>query len=96
MLIAYRRTGGVLALLTLAVVAVAATLFTIAVGATLLIGAAAVAAVAFLARSVLPASRRRRNMPPASWAEGAIEGTLVTPAATSDARDLVRLDSDKG
>ena len=54
MLIAYRRTGGVLALVTLAVVAVAATLFTIAVGATLLIGAAAIAAVAWLVRSVLP------------------------------------------
>ena len=85
MLITYRRTGGVFALLTLVAVALAATVVTVVVATTILIAAVGVAAVAVLARAVLPASWRRHRVPPAApWPGETIEG------------DILRLDSDKG
>ena len=98
MFITYRKTGGVFALITLAAVAIAATVLTIAVAATLLIAAVAIAAAALVVRAVLPAAwRRRRARPPTPWPHATIEATAVNPTAgSSDERDLGRLDSDQG
>ena len=97
MLITYSRTGGVLALITVVVVAVAATVLTVAVAATVLIVAVVSGAVLLLARAVLPRSWRHRTVPPAtSWPHETIEATVVNVADSSDAGDLVRMDSDKG
>lgn len=96
MLITYRRTGGGFLLLTLAV-ALVATVVTVAVGAALLIVAVAIGAVVLLARAVWPASWRRRRVPAATpWPLKTIETTVVTPRGSSDQRDLLRMDSDKG
>ena len=77
MFIAYRRTGGVLALLMLAAVALAATVFTVALGVIVLAVGVAMAALALAARAVLPA-RWRRTVPPATpWPHETIEGTVV-------------------
>ena len=78
MLITYRRTGGVFALLMVAAVALAAMVLTIAVAASLLIVAVALAAAALLARAVLPASWRSRSLPAATpWPRKTIEGMVV-------------------
>jgi hypothetical protein len=92
MLISYRRTGGVVALLTFAGVAIAATVLTVAVAATLLIVAVAVAAAALLVRAVRPTSWRRHTMTRAArWSQDTIEATVVGPARGSpDQPDLAR------
>jgi hypothetical protein len=98
MLITYRRTGGGFSLIMLVAVLVATTL-AIVVGATLLIVAVAVGAVVLLTRALLllPTSWRRPAEPAATpWPQETIEATIVTPRDSSDARDLLRLDSDKG
>ena len=96
MLITYRRTGGLFALLTFAAVALAATVLTVAVAATVLIVAVAVAAVAILARMVLPTSSRHHTVPPATpWPHETIEGTIVNPTPSPDERDLLLMDGDK-
>ena len=78
MFITYRRTGGVFAFLTLAAVALAATVLTAAVAAILLIVAVGVAATALLARLALPALSRHHTASPAPrWPQDTIETTAV-------------------
>ena len=99
MFITYRRTGGIVALLTFAAVAFAATVLTVVVAATVLIVALGTAAAVLLARAVLPASWRHHPIPrptPWPWPRDTIEATVVHPNGSSDERDLVRMDSDKG
>ncbi len=86
MLITYRRTGGVFALLTLVAIALAATVLTVAVAATVLVVALVLAAAALLARAVLPKSWRRQAVPPPSpWPHETIEATAVNhPRDSSD------------
>ena len=97
MFITYRRTGGMFALLTLAAVAFAAAVLTLAVAATILIVALAGSAIALLARAVRPTSWRHHTVPPATrWPQETIEATVVNPTSSSDERDLLRMDSDKG
>ena len=96
MVITYRRTGGVLALLGL-VAGLMAIALTVAVGATLLIIAVAIGFLAFVVRAVLPTPWRRRvNAPATPWPHETIEATIVNPPGSSDERDLLRLDSDQG
>ena len=93
MLITYRRTGGLLMLLTLAVVAVAATVITVAVAGTLLIVTASVAAVALLARAVLPRRWRHRTVPMAMRSsQETIDATVVNATSSAETRNLPRLD----
>ena len=101
MLITYRRTGGGFLLIMLAAALVAATTLAIVVGATLLIVAVAIGAVALLARAVLPASWRRRAQPAATpWPQETIEAQVVnsrvSSEGSSDERDLLHTGSDKG
>ena len=97
MLITYRRSGGLLTLLTFAAVTLAATVLTVTVAAGLFVVALGIAAVALLARAVLPSSWRHATVSPlAHWPHKTIEATLVTPAGSTDEGDLLRLDSDKG
>jgi hypothetical protein len=96
MFISYRRTGGVLALLTFAAVALAATVFTAVVGATVLVVALVVAAITSVARAVLPARPGHHTVrPPTAWPDETFEATVVDTTALSEGGDLVRLDSDK-
>lgn len=91
------RTGGIFALLTLAAVAFAAAVLTTAVAATMLILALAIAATVLLARAVLSGSWRHHALPPpTTWPQETIEATVVNPTGSSDERDLLRMDSDKG
>jgi hypothetical protein len=83
MFISYRRSGGVLALLTFAAIALAATVLTVAVAATVLIVGLAVAAVALLVRAVLPGSRPHTVSPAAPWPQDTIEATVVDPVRDS-------------
>jgi hypothetical protein len=81
MLISYRRTGGFLAVLTLAAVVLAATVVTIAVAATLFILAVVTAVVAFAGRAVVgwpPPNRPRQPATP--WAHETIDATIIPPA----------------
>ena len=78
MRITYRRTGGVLAVLLFATVAVVATVLTIAVAATVLVVVLAIAAAALAARAVLPSSWWRRSVPPgASWPGRTIDTSAI-------------------
>ena len=89
MLITYRRTGGLLALLTLTA-ALAATVLTIAVAATL---AVAIAAAALVGRAVLPRSWRNRTVPSATpWPHKTIDATAVDATSSSETRNLPRMD----
>jgi hypothetical protein len=89
MLITYRRTGGLFALLTLATVALA-TVLTIAMAATL---AVAIGAAALVGRAVLPRSWRNRTVPSATpWPHETIDATVVNATSSSDTRDLPRMD----
>ena len=97
MFITYRRTGGIFALLTFAAVAFAATVLTVVVAATLLIVALGTAAAVLLARAVLPASWWHHTIPwPTPRPSDTIEATVVHPTGSSDERDLLRMDGDKG
>jgi hypothetical protein len=95
MLITYRRTGGILALLALAAVAFAAAVLTVAVATTILFVAFAVAAAVRLTLAVLPTSWWHRAVPPETrWPQETIEATVVEPTSgsSSDERDSVRMD----
>ena len=97
MVITYRRTGGMFALLVLAAVAFGAALLTVTAAAAILIVALAVATAGLLARAVLPRSWRRQAVPPATtWPQETIDATVVNPTDPSDERDRLRIDSDKG
>ena len=81
MYIAYRRTGGVFALLTFAAVALAATVLGVAVAATLLFAGLAIGAVALVTRAVLSRWLRQSSVRRAApWPQGTIETTAVNPA----------------
>ncbi|MBI2187291.1 MAG: hypothetical protein HYU37_09275 [Acidobacteria bacterium] len=87
MLITYRRTGGLFALLTLAAFALAATVLTIAVAATVLIVAVAIAAAARVGRAVLPRAWRNRTVPSATpWPYQTIDATAVNATMPSQLR----------
>lgn len=87
MFISYRRTGGLLTLLTVAAVAFAAAVLTVTVAATLLIVAVAVSAIAVLARAVLPRSWRHQTVRPATrWPQETIEATVVNPTDAKAAK----------
>jgi hypothetical protein len=89
MLITYRRTGGVFALLTLITVALAAVV-TIAVAAIL---GVAIAAAALVGRAVLPRSWRHRTVPsPTPWPHKTIDATVVDTTGSSETRHLPRTD----
>ena len=78
MLITYRRTGGIVALVVFGVVAVAAAVLTVAVAATALLVVAGGATIALVVRALLPESWRRRTVPPAApWPQETIEATAV-------------------
>jgi hypothetical protein len=97
MVITYRRTGGMFALLTLAAVTFAAAVLTVTAAAVILIVALAVATAALLVRAVLPRSWRRQTVAPATtWPQETIDATVVNPTGSSDERDRIRIDSDKG
>ncbi len=96
MLLTYRRTGGVCALLTLSAVALAGAALAVIIGATVLVIALAVAAVALVARVLLPAWSWRRAVPPATpWPHETFDTAVVNRTTASDA-DILRMDSDKG
>ena len=89
LLITYRRTAGLFALLTLVTVTLAATV-TIAVGATL---AVAIAAAALVGRAMLPRSWRNRTTPSATpWPHKTIDATAVNATSSSEAVNLPRMD----
>ena len=97
MLITYRRTGGGFLLLFTLAAALVAIGLTVALGVALLVGGVAIGAVVLLARAVLPASWRRHTKPPGTpWPQETIEATVVNPRDSSDERDLLRMDSDRG
>ena len=94
MLITYRRTGGLFALLTLAGAAVAATVLTVAVAAIVLAVAVAIASVLVIGRAVVPRSWRRdrpvlRKTP---WPHETIDTTAVTAISSSDTHNVPRTD----
>jgi hypothetical protein len=94
MWITYRRTGRGLGLM---VVGLAVAVLTVAVAAVAVIAAAVLAPVAILARAMRPASRRHHRASAASpWPHETIEAAVVSSTRSSDERDLLRLDSDKG
>lgn len=94
MLITYRRTGGLFAVLTLAAVAAAVTVLTAAVAAIVLAVAAAIASAALLGRAVLPCSLRNCTVPTAArwWPHDTIDTTAVTAIGSSDIPNLPRMD----
>jgi hypothetical protein len=93
MLITYRRTGGALGLMA---VALAVTIFTVAAAAVAVITAVVLAPVALLARAMWPSSRRHRRASTSPWPHETIDAEVVSTTRSSDERDLLRLDSDKG
>ena len=97
MLITYRRTGGPLAVLTVAAFALAATVLTVAVAATLLIAAMAIAGVVLVGRAVLPRSWLDRTAPSATpWPHETIDARVVPRTNSSDRREPPRLNGDTG
>jgi hypothetical protein len=87
MLITYRSSGW-RALLGLAAVLTAG-LFAVVAAVALVVIAAAMGVVGFLARAVLPMSRRHRTPPPPTpWPQETIEATVVNPQVF-DERDSV-------
>jgi hypothetical protein len=81
MLITYRKTGGLGALLALGAIALVAGVLTIAAATVVLIVGVAGAGLVLLVRTVLPRSWRRRAVLPATeWPHETIEGTVVKPA----------------
>jgi hypothetical protein len=88
MFIIYRRTGGVLALITLGAVVLAVTLLTAAVVATLALVAIAIGALVLVARAVLPTSWWPQAVtPPTAWPRETIEASLATPMVSLKATD---------
>jgi uncharacterized membrane protein YdfJ with MMPL/SSD domain len=93
MLITYRRSGGLVAVLTFTVVALAATVVTVTVAATVLIVALAVAASAVLTRAALRLFGRHRVVQPAAgWSRDTIDTTAVHTIGSAPARDPLRID----
>jgi hypothetical protein len=90
MLITYRRTGGLFALLTLAAVAVAATVLTVAVAAIVLAVVVAIASVLVIGRAVVPRSWRRDRpvLPKTPWPRETIDTTAVTSISSSDTHNV--------
>ena len=84
--------------LTFAAVALAATVLTVVVGATVLVVAPSpFAAVALVVRAVLPARLGYHTVPSATpWPHQTFDTTVVNLRASSDEGDFLRLDSDKG
>lgn len=81
MLITYRKTGGLGALLALGALALVAGVLTMAAAAVVLVVGVAAAAIVLFVRAVLPRSWRRHTVPPATeWPHETIEGTVVKPA----------------
>ena len=94
MLITYRRTGSAIGLIA---VALGVTVVAVAVAAFAVITAVVLAPVALLARAMRPASRRNRRAASTSpWPHQTIEAEVVGTTRSSDERDLLRLDTDKG
>ena len=94
MWITYRRTGSVLGLMA---VALAVTVFTAAAAVFAVIAAVVLTPVALVARAMRPASMRHSTESSTSpWPHETIEAEVVSPVRSSDERDLLRLDSDKG
>ena len=93
MFIAYRRTGGIFALIAIAAVALVATVLTVAGAAVVLIGALVVGAAVILVRAVLPTWGRRRTVPSPTYWPGetidasVVESTVLAPAEPDRARD---------
>ena len=82
MWITYRRTGSALGLMG---VAVAVTVFTVAVAAFAFIAAVVLAPIALLARAMRPASRRNRRAPSTSpWPHETIEAEVVSTTRSAD------------
>ena len=95
MLITYRLTGGLFALLAVAAAALAATVLTIAMAATLVIAAIAIAGLLLLGRAVVPRSWLGRTAPSAtSWPHETIDARVVTRTSSSDQREPRRLAAD--
>src|SRR4051812_25591312 len=94
MLITYRRTGGLFALLTLAAIAVAATVLTVALAALVLAVAVAIASVLFMGRAVVPRSWRRHRpvLAKTPWPHETIDTTPVTAISSSDTHNVPRTD----
>ena len=90
MVFTFRRTGSALGLMG---VALAVTIFTAVVAGVAVTAAAVLAPIALVARAMRPASRRSRQAP---WPHETIEAEVVSATRSSDARDLLRLDTDKG
>jgi hypothetical protein len=92
MLISYRRTGGFLAVLTLAAIVIATTVVTFALVATLLILALVTTVVSFAGRAMLGWSRPNRPRQPATpWPHETIDATVIPPPP-SPARGLPAID----
>jgi hypothetical protein len=97
MLITYRRTGGLIALLAVAAAAVAAMVLTIAVAAALAIAAIVVAGVVLLGRAVLPRAWLDRTVPSAtSWPHETIDARVVTRTNSDGRREPPCLDGGTG
>jgi len=77
--IGYRRTGGVLALVTCAAAALTAVLLTVAVAATVLVIGLAVTAATLLVRVLRRGLRSRPESPAAPWQGDTIEAEVVDP-----------------
>ena len=94
MLITYRRTGGLFALLALAGIAVAVTVLTVAVAAIVLAVAVAIASVVVLGPAVVPRSWRRDRpvLPKTPWPHETIDTTAVTAISSSDPQNVPRMD----
>jgi hypothetical protein len=91
MLITYRRTGGPFALLTLATVAIAATVLTMAAAATLAVATAA----ALIGRAVVPRSWRNRTVPLATpWPHTTLDATVVNATSPSEMHNLSQIGHD--
>jgi hypothetical protein len=94
MLITYRRTGGLFALLTLAGVAVAATVLTVAVTAIVLAVAVAIASVVVLGRAVAPRSWRDRPvLPKTAWPHETIDTPAVAAISSSETHNMPCIDN---
>ena len=88
MLITYRRTGGLFALLTVVTLVLAATV-TIAVTVALAIG---IAAAALVARTVVPRSWRTRTVPSDTPSlHETIDATVVDTTSPDQRRDLPQM-----
>lgn len=86
MLITYRRTGGVLALLAVVAVAVAGLLLAATAVAALAVVAVALAGIALVARMLAWTPWRRRAAAPTVITGDTIEGTVVSSVPSEAAK----------